>query len=575
VRVDASRALDGALVDLLAALRDESGSAADADSLAAMLAEHALVESVRGCAVCLIAGEQKLRVVGVAGDTGTVPAGSVWELARSPVSQALAGNAVTQLVEEDVSLLGRALAANGSRQLLAAPLRIGDRGGGEPTSLGALVLVRDRTDPLTDGESEFLENYTSLVSLALLEAAPAQDWARRARRLHGTVDAAVDLMGTLDEERMLPRVLQRACQELDASRATLLRLEGEELVLEGVYDVDGRTVLLDWHGPLAAQPLFLRAARSGRAVVGENLVHDGFPDVLRAAFGDVRHSMVVPLPSLENAMRFMAVFRRSARPFNHDDSVTLQLLAHVALVAMRNSRLYADAQAASQAMSSFLNLVVHDLRAPLTVLSGYFDLLRVGTFGDAPEGWQKPMEMIAGKLHETHRLVDDIMLAARLESGSIPATIASLDLNDVIARAAVRSEARAALAGATIETAPHEHPVVASGDVFHVERIVDNLINNAISYGGPSPWVRLSVDPAQPPAIRVEDRGVGIGAEFHSRIFDRFFRIDHEVPGTGFGLHVGRVLAEACGGSLRLERSVVGQGSVFRLELGPAPAIVS
>ena len=56
--VDVSRALDGALVDLLAALRDESGSAADADSLAAMLAGHALVESVRGCAVCLIAGEQ-------------------------------------------------------------------------------------------------------------------------------------------------------------------------------------------------------------------------------------------------------------------------------------------------------------------------------------------------------------------------------------------------------------------------------------------------------------------------------------------------------------------------------------
>ncbi|HEY8756784.1 MAG TPA: ATP-binding protein, partial [Candidatus Dormibacteraeota bacterium] len=123
-----------------------------------------------------------------------------------------------------------------------------------------------------------------------------------------------------------------------------------------------------------------------------------------------------------------------------------------------------------------------------------------------------------------------------------------------------------------IETAPDAEPVPVSGDGFHVDRIVDNLVNNAISYGGPSPWVRLSVDRSQPPAIRVEDHGVGIRAELQSRIFDRFFRIDHKIPGTGFGLHVGRVLAEACGGSLRIESSVPGRGSVFRLELPAAPA---
>jgi signal transduction histidine kinase len=111
---------------------------------------------------------------------------------------------------------------------------------------------------------------------------------------------------------------------------------------------------------------------------------------------------------------------------------------------------------------------------------------------------------------------------------------------------------------------------MARGDVFHVDRIVDNLINNALNYGGATPWVRLSVDPGDPPAIRVEDHGVGISATLHQRIFDRFFRVDNNVPGTGFGLHVGRVLAEACGGSLSIERSAPGEGSVFRLELPSA-----
>jgi len=233
--------------------------------------------------------------------------------------------------------------------------------------------------------------------------------------------------------------------------------------------------------------------------------------------------------------------------------------------------LYAQAQAESRAMSSFLNLIVHDLRAPLTVLSGYLDLLRDGTFGEAPDGWRGPLRLIAGKVQETNRLVDDLLLAARLESGAVPASIETLDLTDVIARAATRSEARARLTVATIETSPPTKAVMARGDVFHVDRIVDNLINNALNYGGATPWVRVSVDPGDPPAIRVEDRGVGISPALHQRIFDRFFRVDNNVPGTGFGLHVGRVLAEACGGSLSIERSAPGEGSVFRLELPSAP----
>jgi signal transduction histidine kinase len=402
--LDVEKALGGAVSELAATLRgdvpDDEGA-----TLARTLAGHALTGSVRGCAVCVIEGNAALRVVGVAGSTGDLTAGSVWELAASPLPEVLAGPECIHPVEAEASLLGRALHVAEDGQLMGAPLRFDGDGPDGPTPLGALLLVRDRPAPLAEDESAFFEDYVSLAALAL------RQW-------------------------LLP---------------------------------------------------------SGREMT-------------------------------------------------------------------------------SEAMMSFLNLVVHDLRAPLTVLSGYVELLRDGTFGEGPEAWRKPMEMIAAKLHETHRLVDDILTAARLESGASPLSLETLDLNEVIERAAGRSEGRAALAGARVETARHEHSVSVVADRFHVDRIIDNLINNAISYGGPSPWVGLSVDPAEPPAIRVEDHGVGISAELHSRIFDRFFRIDNRVPGTGFGLHVARVLAEACGGSLRLERSVPGEGSLFRLELPAAVA---
>ena len=387
--------------------------------------------------------------------------------------------------------------------------------------------------------------------------------------------AAIDLLdavGSLDARSIIPSLLRRACEGVQADRATLLRVDGDDVIVEAVHDVDDRATLLNWRGPVRDQPLLVEAMRSAAVVVGGPVPSERLPAELSDALGDVRHSLVIPVCLAEQPEGFLMVFRRHPRPFIHDDAATLQLLGNVALLALRNSRLYADAQAASQAMASFLSLIAHDLRAPLTVLGGYVDLLRDGTFGEAPQAWQKPMTTIMAKLHETQRLVDDIMLAARLDSGVIPCSPEVLDLNDVVVRAAARCEARALLSGARVETAPSPAPVAVIADRFHVDRIVDNLVNNAINYGGPSPWIRLSIDGSEPPAVRVEDHGVGISPELHSRIFDRFFRVESQVPGTGFGLHVGRVLAESCGGSLGVERSVPGEGSVFRLQLPQAAA---
>jgi signal transduction histidine kinase len=568
---DTERALGSAFGDLLRVIRGDVRTDDDGDAVAGMLVRHALIRPVNGCAVCVLDGTRSVRVAGVAGDTGAVRAGSLWPLAGSPVSEALAGPSALQPVDAQLSPLGRALASAGEVALTVLPLRIGEHGGGEPTSLGALLLLRAPGTALTDSEREFLEGFASLAALAVLQAAPAQDWEQRARRLRGNVDVVVDLASSLDARKNVPRVLEQVCAAVDGNRATLLRLDGDEVVVEGVHDVDGEIILPDWRGRVDGHEMLLAARQSADVVIGGNVAGEQLPAELRGAVAGVEHTIILPLRSNDGVAGFLVVVRRHPRPFIHDDVGALQQLGSVALLALRNSRLYADAQAASEAMSSFLNLVVHDLRAPLTVLSGYVDLLSQGTYGAPPAGWARPMELITAKLHELHRLVDDILLAARLESGAVPTTTELLDLNDVVQRAAVRSQARAELAGATVEAAPSPTIVAVCADSFHVDRIVDNLINNAISYGGATPWIRISVDSSRPPAVRVEDHGLGISAELHDRIFDRFFRIETGVPGTGFGLHVGRVLAQACGGSLNVERSVPGEGSVFRLELPAAP----
>jgi signal transduction histidine kinase len=569
--IDVEKALGDAVVDLLGTVRGDSGRQGGAEALARTLAGHALSETVRGAAVVAFEGTEDVRLVAAAGATGSVIAGSVWPLADSPVAEVLAGTRGITDVEPAHSPLGRALAPGEGDRLLALPLRVGDRGGGDATSLGALLLVVDGAEPMDGSRQAYLEDLSTLVAMTMLVATPAQDWLARARRLRGDVDAAVEVAGSLDARQIVDSVLSRACATSGASRASLLRIRGDDVVTEGVHDADGFPAALEWRHPLADQPLLARAAATGQPVLGGNLDLDGLPPGLPPAFADVRQTMVLPLHLGDSVQGLLVVFRRQARPFIHDDATTLQLLGNLALLALRNSQVYEDARAASGAMASFLSLIAHDLRAPLTVLGGYLDLLLDGTFGDPPPSWEKPLRTINAKLSETQRLVDDIMLASRLENGVVPCTTTTLDLNEVVKGAAERVEGRAALAGATVETSPSQAPVRVRADAFHVDRVVDNLVNNAINYGGGSPWIRLAVDASGgPPAITVEDHGIGIAPELHGRIFERFFRVENHVPGTGFGLHVGRLLAEACGGSLRLQRSVPGAGSTFRLELPAA-----
>jgi signal transduction histidine kinase len=233
--------------------------------------------------------------------------------------------------------------------------------------------------------------------------------------------------------------------------------------------------------------------------------------------------------------------------------------------------LYAAAQESSRSKSEFLNMAAHELRTPLSVVSGYLALLAEGSLGAAPPTWQMPLEMLNAKTGELNRIVDDLLLASRMDIGSLPERTLVFDLRDAARAALKRIEPRAQLlkAATSLETA--EDPLLVEADPEHVGRILDNLLNNALTYCTATPAVEVMVADPQSPCLSVRDNGIGIPAEKREVVFERFVRLDDQalgpVPGTGLGLYISRELARRHGGSLELEDTPSGKGSVFTLRL--------
>jgi len=236
--------------------------------------------------------------------------------------------------------------------------------------------------------------------------------------------------------------------------------------------------------------------------------------------------------------------------------------------------LYATAQESSRSKSEFLNMAAHELRTPLSVVSGYLALLAEGSLGDPPVGWKMPLDMLNSKTSELNRIVDDLLLASRMDVNSLPDRVSLFDLQLVVRGAQARAEPRVQLLEATLELAGDAQPVLVQADAEHVGRILDNLINNALTYCVGKPAVTLTVGGDEQPTVAVSDNGVGIPRDKRELVFERFVRLDDEqigpVPGTGLGLYISRELARRHGGSLILEESAPGKGSRFLLRL-PAP----
>jgi two-component system sensor histidine kinase BaeS len=193
--------------------------------------------------------------------------------------------------------------------------------------------------------------------------------------------------------------------------------------------------------------------------------------------------------------------------------------------------------------------VRHDLKTPLTVVTGFAEALRDGT-ATGPEGAARAGDAIAQEAERMGRLVEDLRSIDELGTGGLALRPEALDPARLAADAVARFAPRAA--GRVDLRADSDGGLSLAADRAAVERILGNLIDNSLAVARPGGHVLVEARLAAggSVAFRVSDDGPGFPAGSLERAFDRFFRADlsRTGSGTGLGLSIVRALARAHGG---------------------------
>ncbi len=218
----------------------------------------------------------------------------------------------------------------------------------------------------------------------------------------------------------------------------------------------------------------------------------------------------------------------------------------------------------------FVANVSHELKTPLAAIRGYAETLRDGALDEPPTA-RRFTERILSQCHRLQELLNDLLTLSRLEGVAPALERESVDLNAVVRRAAelISATAREKRVEVAVEGDGAVPPML--GDPDGLERLVLNLLDNAIKYNRPDGQVTLRLSRADGEAVlEVSDTGIGIPPESIPRLFERFYRVDkgraREEGGTGLGLAIVKHVAQAHGGQVDVE-SRLGRGSIFRVRL--------
>ncbi len=483
---------------------------------------------------------------------------SDFQVSRTITRQVVdSGQAVlTTNAQEDPRFAGQAsVVAHALRSIMATPLRLRGR-------VTGVVYVDNRahTGLFKPADLAALDAFAGQASVAIdnarLFAETDQALQARVEELSTLRRMDLELNEAIGGGAVMQITLKWVSRMADATGSALglIELDADEqpalriMMCDNCADLpkgieEGATIALGEHSAL------------GR-VLAES-------EAQSSSDGDNHHLLFVPITHENRPIG--VIILGAGHDFSEDQRDLVTRMTARAAVAIQNTRLFEAVKAADRAKSEFVSVVAHELKVPMTSISGYADLLKVA--GSISEQQAEFIEKIKSNVTRMKILVSDLSDISRIESGNLRMDLAPVDPYAVIAQA--RDGAHTQIEERHhiyVEEVPGDLPPVLA-DANRLTQVLLNLLSNAYKYTPDGGTITLLAGLAGGRvSFSVRDTGIGMTEEDLARLGTKFWRADNDhaisQPGTGLGFAITRNLIALMHGELNIE-SEPGQGSTF------------
>lgn len=475
------------------------------------------------------------------------------------------------------------LAAYQVRAVLVVPILQADR-------LWGLLIAHhcSETRQWQSQEVELLKQLATQLSIAIQQSELYQQVQSLNMGLEKQVQAhAAQLQLAFEFEATLKRITDRVRDSLDEEQ--ILQTAVTELALAigvsscnaAIYDLEQRTSMVRYEYTTSLMPF------QGR-IVQMNNFWEGYQQLLQGQYfqfcsllpNPVRGRVAMlacPIVDDQGVLGDLWLVKQNDQVFNDQDIRLVQQVANQGAIALRQARLYQEAQIQVQALEKlnrlkddFLSTVSHELRTPMTNIKLATQMLEIMlrreqllTTPSSPIS--QYFQILRDECQREIGLINDLLDLSRLEAGTEPPVLSPIALQDWFPRAIApfRERIQEQQQFLSLEI-PADLPLLTT-DESYLERIVSELLNNACKYTPAQGQIRVRAGVVSGTAsagvqrwlqFRVSNSGIEISAEELSQIFNKFYRIPNNDPwkhgGTGLGLALVKRLIEILGGAIHV-----------------------
>ena len=250
-----------------------------------------------------------------------------------------------------------------------------------------------------------------------------------------------------------------------------------------------------------------------------------------------------------------------------DDKALQDLIGQINRMLLDRQKIKVDYRKQELASKKMLANISHDIKTPLTVILGYLEIFHMNRKED--EGLQK----VEAKAKQVMEMINEFFTLAKLEAGDTAIELTKINISELCRENVLSFYELLLQKEFMVDIAIPEQNIYVQGEKESIDRILSNLLSNAIRYGSDGKYIGIFLrEETDFICIDVVDKGKGIEKEFAASVFERLYTMEdsrnRQIQGNGLGLTIAKNLAQQMGGDILLESNPYVK-TVFTVKLKP------